>query len=253
MDYSLTRLPNSELEIRVTLPFSEFEPHIKRAAVFISEKREFEGFRKGKAPYEIVKVRMGEDVIYEEAAEIAIRKTYPEILEEILEKKRAAGEDFSPIGRPEITVTKIAPANELEYKVKLAILPKVDLPDYKKIAASVSKEKKGVEVTDEEIDKAIDWVRESRASVITVDRAAASGDLAEVDLEIRQGQAQKFLQDHNKVRIELPLTGRERQYKDRAKEVIQGFIQSLGDNIVVEGSMEWQFGKLMVMVYQKQV
>ncbi len=71
------------------------------------------------------------------------------------------------------------------------------------------------------------------------------------DLEIRQGQAEKFLKDHNKVRIELPLTGRERQYKDKAKEVIQGFIQSLGENIVIEGNTEWQFGKLMVMVYQK--
>ena len=71
------------------------------------------------------------------------------------------------------------------------------------------------------------------------------------DLEIRRAQAERFLQEHNKVRIELPLTGRERQYKDKAKEMIVGFIKSLGENVAAEGSMEWQFGKLMVIVFQK--
>lgn len=196
MEHTFTLLPKSEAQIKVIIPFSEFEPHIKRAAILISEAREFEGFRKGKAPYEVVKARMGEDAIYQEAAEIAIRKTYPEILEEIIAEKRRSGEEFAPIGQPEITVTKIAPGNELEYKAKLTLLPAVTLPDYREIAQRIAPQKMQSMMSpvkddvshgasDEEVEKTIDWIRESRAQSITVDRPAELGDRVEIDLEIR--------------------------------------------------------------------
>lgn len=162
MEFNITSLPKSEIEIKVTIPFPEFEPHLSRAASVISEEAEIEGFRRGKAPYDTVKNKFGEAAIYERAAEIAVRKTYPEILEKIIREKSDAGEDFVPIGRPEVTITKLAPKNELEFKVKLALLPKVSLPDYKAAALYAKKEKKEVTVTDEEVNKTIDWVRESR-------------------------------------------------------------------------------------------
>ena len=68
---------------------------------------------------------------------------------------------------------------------------------------------------------------------------------------MRKEQALKFLANRDKVRIELPLSGRERQFKDKGKEIIQQFIASLGDNITQEGGTEWQFGKLSVIVYIK--
>ena len=71
------------------------------------------------------------------------------------------------------------------------------------------------------------------------------------DLEVRKKQAQRFLADKNKVRIELPLSGRERQFKDKAKDMVREFAKSLGDNIITEGNMEWQFGKLTAIIYQK--
>lgn len=169
----------------VTIPFSDFEPHLKKAASFLSEENEIEGFRKGKAPYEIVKNRFGEMAIYERAAELAIRQNYIELL-----KKAAADaqkKEFVPIGRPEITITKLAPGNNLEFKVKMALLPEVELPDYKSIAQKVLKQKKETSVSEEEIQKTLDWVCESRAPLVTVDRAAQKGDLVEVDFEIRQG------------------------------------------------------------------
>lgn len=184
MNFTLARLPKSEIEIAASISFSEFEPYVRRASVLISEQTEIEGFRKGKAPYDVVKDRVGEAAIYERAADLAVRKTYPEVLTRLGEKG-----DLSPshpvIGRPEIIITKLAPGNPLEYKVRAAVLPVVTLPDYTAIAKRVLQDKKAQTVSDEEIAGALEWLRESRVSLVTVDRPAAKGDRVEVDFEIR--------------------------------------------------------------------
>lgn len=180
----LAKLPKSEIEIHVSIPFDEFDPHTKRAAVLISENTEIEGFRRGKAPYDIVKNKVGEAAIYERAADLAVRKTYPEVLTRLGESG-----DVSPlhpvIGRPEITITKLAPGNPLEYKVRVAVLPIVSLPDYMDIARRVRQDKKEHAASDEEMEKALAWLRESRTTLITVDRPAQKGDRVEADFEIR--------------------------------------------------------------------
>lgn len=185
MDYKLNHLPKSEAEIDVTIPFEELEPYVKRAAVKISEETDIEGFRRGKASYDVVKKFVGEEHIYETTAELAVRGTYPEVLEKIIAGAHKEEKKFSPIGKPDITVTKLAPGNEMLYKVKLALLPAVELPNYKTIAEKTQKEKKEVSATDEEVDKTLEWVRESRAEIIPVMRPAQKGDEVEIDFELR--------------------------------------------------------------------
>lgn len=227
MEFSTQKLPKSELEIQVTIPFPEFEPHVKRAAILISEETEIEGFRKGKAPYDVVKNKFGENAIYERAAELAVRKTYPEVLGKLVTSNQpvphrpegpGAGLPVTnlPIGRPEITVTKLAPGNELQYKAKVALLPEVKLADYKPIAARVKKEKKEVLVSDEEIEKTLNWVRESRATgegeerkvpELTDDFAKTLGDFSTVDalkLSVRSGlQSEKEEREKERIRIKI--------------------------------------------------
>lgn len=185
MHYKISPLPKSEIEILVTIPFSEFAPQLKKAAGFLSEKNEIEGFRRGKAPYEIIKNRFGELLIYEQAAEFLIRQNYTELLKKVsIDSKR---KDFTPIGRPEITIMKLAPGNDLEFKIKMVLLPEVTLPDYKSIAQKVLAQKKEISVSEEEIQKTLTWIRESYAPLITVNRAAQKGDLVEIDFAIKQG------------------------------------------------------------------
>lgn len=189
MQHTITSLPKSRVEITVTLPFSEFEPHVKRAAVKISEEKGIEGFRRGKAPYDIVKQRFGEAAIYEEAAEIAVRSTYPKMAQDITEQWEKESKEFLPIGKPDITVTKLAPGNELAYKITLSLLPRVNLPSsYKDIARRVrGSEKTEVAATDDEVTKTIDWIRDSRTKIIAVDRPAKEGDAVEIDFEVKRG------------------------------------------------------------------
>lgn len=186
MNYSVTNLPKSHVEIVVTIPFSEFEPHVKKAAGSISETAKIEGFRPGKAPYEVVKNHVGEHAIYERAAEEAVRHTWGEIIKQVLSEEPFATHPF--IGRPDITVTKLAPGNEFVYKVTASYVPEVKLPDdYVAIAKRVRGGKKEIMVEDEEVQKTLDWIRESRSELIIVDRTAALGDAVEIDFEMRHG------------------------------------------------------------------
>ncbi len=187
MNHTITQLPESQIEIEVTLPFPEFEPHVKRAAMRLSEERGVEGFRKGKAPYDTVKNKFGENVIYERAAEHAVRNTYPAVIEELEKNPPEEKKEFLPVGSPEITVTKLAPGNEFIYKAKLSLMPHLELPSYAAIAKRMSAEKKEVAITDEEIARTLEWIRESRMVITEVDRAAKMGDGVEIDFNIRHG------------------------------------------------------------------
>lgn len=182
MKHEFKGLPHSQAEINVIVDFFEFEPLLKRAASLISEEVEIEGFRRGRAPYEIAVKKFGEIAIYERAANLAIEKFYREIMKQLMEEKT----DFTPIGRPEIIITKLAPKNDLEYKIKISFLPVFELPDYKSIAKKVIAGRKEAVVSSEEIEKTLNWIAGSRSTALSVERPIKSGDLVEVDFEVRK-------------------------------------------------------------------
>lgn len=185
MNYTIIPLPKSEVEISVEIPFVEFEPYVKRAAVLISEAHDVKGFRRGKAPYPVVRDRFGESAIYERAADMAVRRTYPEALERLIASSQLPA-DRPPLGQPEITVMKLAAGDALEYKVELALLPEVTLPEgYRGTAREIlKKEHRELVVSEEEVTKALSWLQESRTKLVNVDRPAAKGDAVEVDFEV---------------------------------------------------------------------
>lgn len=171
------------MEIKIVLLFAEFEPYVKRAAQIISEETEIDGFRRGKAPYDMVRTRVGESVIYERAADLAVRKTWVDVLDRMLKNGELSPEN-PLIGRPEVSVTKLAPGNELQFKVHSTVLPSVKLPDYQKIAKHARENKKEVSVEEKEVSATLDWLRDSRTKLVTVDREAKKGDRVEVDFQI---------------------------------------------------------------------
>ena len=184
MNSILTILPKSEIEIEITLSPDEFAPHLKTAVSLISEKVNIEGFRRGKAPYDAVKNKIGEHAVYEEAAELAVRASFPAVREQLIQAGKLSAE-HPAIGRPEVTITKLAAGNDFTYKIKMAVLPSVALPDWRVIARKSLADKKEQVVTDEEIEKAIQWLAESRMTLVAATRLAQHGDHVEVDFEIR--------------------------------------------------------------------
>ena len=157
MKITVKKLDKSEVEIEGILEVAEFEKHEDKALSIIGERLELPGFRKGKAPAAIVKENVKEMELLEEMAEQALYDAYPTILEE---------NKIDAIGRPQITITKIAKGSDLEFKIVTAVLPEMKLPDYKKIANVSNKNeefKKEIIVDEKDIEKVILDLRKMRA------------------------------------------------------------------------------------------
>lgn len=148
-------LPNSEVEIIGEISADNFMAAKPAAFEELSEMVEINGFRKGKIPEDVLARHIGNEAFLERMAIIALEKEYQKIIQE---------HKIKPIGRPEITITKMAENNPLGFKLKTAVLPEPSLPDYKNIAKKiVSETKNDIVVEDKEVDHAIDHIRKSRA------------------------------------------------------------------------------------------
>ena len=122
-------LPDSEVEIIGEISAEIFMSGKNAAVKEFSEKVEMDGFRKGKIPEDIMIKNLGIEVVLEKMAIIALEKEYPKIISE---------HKIKAIGRPEITLTKVAENNPLGFKIKTSVLPEITLPDYKKIARLIA-------------------------------------------------------------------------------------------------------------------
>lgn len=182
MQHKIKNLPKAQIELEITLSAQEMEIFWQAANKKLAGSIQLKGFRPGKAPTGILEAPEAKDELYNEAANAAIKKTYPDILAE---------EAIESLGKIEVEVLKIAPANEFIYRLKTVVLPKPQLPKYKEIAASGQKEKKVLNVKKEEIEETMTWLRRSRAKISPVERPAQKGDF--VEMEIKSASADKEL------------------------------------------------------------
>lgn len=186
MERTIERPNPTQIVISARVPWAELLPLLKPAAERISAEADIEGFRKGKAPYEVVKAKFGEFEILEHAARIYIKQNFTKILEEVKEKEFTSS-SFEPVGEPQVVVTKLALGEELEFRITLALLPPLELPDYQAIAQRILATRRVAETSAEEVSAAIEWLRESRATMTAVSRGAQTGDRVEIDFTARVG------------------------------------------------------------------
>lgn len=160
-EIQIKKLEKSEVEIIGELPEKDFAVYRKGALEKIGKNIDVPGFRKGHVPENILIKRIPERAILEEMAEQALAKIYPRIL---------IDHQIDAIGRPEITIIKLAKDNPLGFKIKTAVMPEVRLPDYKTIAKKEAGPKENVSVTDEEVEKAILEIQKMRVASATKER-----------------------------------------------------------------------------------
>jgi len=144
----------SEASLEVEVSWEELQKARAKAFIEIQKNITLDGFRKGNAPEKMIVEKFGELYILGEGAEIIIDETYGKLLEE---------HKLNTIGHPDVSIVKLAEGNPLVFKIKVALMPKVELPDYSSIAKEVSKNKKEVFVEDKEIEEAIEEIRKHRA------------------------------------------------------------------------------------------
>ena len=173
----IKKLEHSEIEIIGEVPAELFDKNRGEAIKNIGKNIELPGFRKGHVPESTLIKNIGENIIMEEMAEITIAKEYRNI---IIENK------LDPIGRPEVGITKMAAGNPLGFTIKVAVMPEIEIGDYKKIAKEIYSEKEKVEATEKEIEDTIDEIRKSfakqSASVKTTGEVKEEGEKKEPEL-----------------------------------------------------------------------
>lgn len=143
------------VEISGEISADDFMSHYSGAIADISETLTIEGFRKGHAPENVILRHVSEESILAEMAERAIGSIYPTLL-----KKHSV----DAIGRPQVTLTKLAKNNPLGFSIKTAVIPTVVLPDYRTLAKKAISPQSAVEiVTEEEIDSVLKELQRARA------------------------------------------------------------------------------------------
>ncbi|MFC1609020.1 trigger factor [Patescibacteria group bacterium] len=179
MNVEKKNLEKSEMELIVKVDWKDWSPLIEEATKEISKEVKIEGFREGKAPKEMIEQKVGKDYILNDAAQRAIHKTYPEVLEK---------EKIDAIGQPKVEIMKVAEGNDLEYKVVTTVMPEVTLKEWRDSVKKANKENKEekVEIADKDIDAELQKIAQSRAELIKVEREAKDGDTVEIDFDVLQ-------------------------------------------------------------------
>ena len=174
-----------ELEIEISA--EKFEEAVQKAFLKSKNKINVPGFRKGKAPRKIIEKEYGEAVFYEDAVNLL----YPEEVDAAVNEA-----NLDLVAQPEVEVTDVSKENGVKIKVVCTTKPEVNISGYLGIEA----EKVVNAVTDEDVDKEVDRIREKNVRIINVDdRAAQMGDDVVIDFEgfkdgvaFDGGKAEKF-------------------------------------------------------------
>lgn len=161
----------NKYELEIEISAEKFEEGIQKAYQRDKNKIQISGFRKGKAPRKLIEREYGAEVFFETAVNIL----YPEEVDNAVKES-----GLEIVARPEVEITDISKESGVKIKATVITKPEVEISDYKGI--EVEKEVKTV--TDEDVDKQADALREKNARVITVDdRAAEMGDDVVIDFE----------------------------------------------------------------------
>lgn len=161
----------NELKLELTIEAEKFENAMKK--VYFKNAKHFNipGFRKGKAPYNVVEKYYGKEMFYEDA----FNEVVPEIYEEELKNN-----NIDAVSRPEISITQMEKGKDLIFTAVVQTKPEVTLGKYKGIQIK----KIEYNVSDEDINKELDKMAEKNSRLVVVeDRAVEDKDIAIIDFE----------------------------------------------------------------------
>ncbi|MFI1968163.1 trigger factor [Streptomyces cinnamoneus] len=172
MKSAVETLNPTRVRLTVEVPFEELKPSLDAAYKKINQQVTVKGFRQGKIPARVIDQRFGRGAVLEEAVNDALPKLYTEAVNEA---------ELNPLGQPEVDITELKDGELLAFTAEVDIRPALEIPDYSGIEVTVD----AVEVTDEDLEKSVEQLRERFATTSPVERAAAEGDIVTVDLEAK--------------------------------------------------------------------
>ncbi len=171
MSLQLEKLENNMAKLTIEVAAEDFEKAVEAAYQKQKGKISLPGFRKGKAPRKMIEQMYGKEVFFEDAANAVIPEAYEKAVEECEEEI---------VSSPKIDVVTLEAGKPFVFTATVALKPEVTLGKY----MGVKVDKFDAEVTDAEVDAAVEQDREKNARTITVeDRAVKDGDMTVIDFE----------------------------------------------------------------------
>lgn len=171
MSLQVEKLEKNMAKLTIEVAQEEFEAAVQKAYLKNRSKMTIPGFRKGKAPRQIIEKMYGEGIFFEDAANSIIPDAYEAEVKDC---------DLEIVSQPDIEVTQIEKGKPFIFTAEVAVKPEVTLGDYKGIKV----EKKEITVTDDEVNEEVEKTRKQNAREINVeDRAAKSGDTVNIDFD----------------------------------------------------------------------
>jgi trigger factor len=170
---TVEKLSPTRVKLSISVTPDELKPSIDHAYSHIAESVNIPGFRKGKVPPPIIDQRVGRDEVLNHAVSDGLDKFYRQAIEE---------QKIRPLGRPEADVTGLPStkdfSGDLEVTVEVDVRPEFTVPNLDGITLTVD----AIEVTDDEVETELQSLLSRFGTLITVDRPAATGDFAQIDL-----------------------------------------------------------------------
>ncbi len=163
----------NKVRIRVEVPAEEVTRAIDRAFRHLSREVFVPGFRRGKVPRRVLQARLGMEPIVEEVKQSHIPEYYSEALRVL---------DLEPIDDPELDWDSISveEGKPLVFEAEVEVKPRVEVTNYKGIEVEAPEE----EATDEEVQRALEGLRERFAQLEAVEgKTLAEGDFALIDFD----------------------------------------------------------------------
>jgi trigger factor len=164
-----TELPDSRVRVEVEVPTEALERELNTAASQLGREMRVPGFRSGKVPPEVVLRQVGREAVLDEA----VRRGLPGWYEEAL-----ADAGIQTVGDPQVDLSDLPEKGApLAFTIEVGVVPPAQLGDYKGVEVGRREPK----VEEQEVEAELERLRESLASLETVEREAGEGDFVVMD------------------------------------------------------------------------
>ncbi len=172
MKATLKNVDQHVVELTIEVPAADVAAGIKAAVKRIASQVNVPGFRKGKAPRNVIEMNYGKEAVLNEAYDFLVNQNYTAALQE---------NKIVPVSQPEIEQVQFEEGKDLIFKATVTKRPEVKLGDYKGLDAK----KEEAKVTDEQIQDQLKNIAEQQAEMVVADKDAKveQGDFAVIDFK----------------------------------------------------------------------
>lgn len=171
MSAKLEKIENSEAYLHIEVEAKAFEEGLQKAYRKVVKQVSIPGFRKGRAPRELLEAHFGREILFEDAIELVVPDAFEQALTEL---------NIEPIAQPEFEIEEIADDNILKFKAKVAVKPEVILGELEGLEISVPI----FELNEEDVEQQMADMSTHYAQLVEkIEEAAVMGDTVTIDFE----------------------------------------------------------------------